>query len=103
MRTVEDALQEIVTYVEARFGLRIRDSKPCEKRTRGHSDPMDVDAANSWSSAKEKDLRLHEMVVSSRFERILNETTMHAKATASNHLGKANKSCHGPRVIQRKE
>ena len=24
---------------------------------------------------------------------------MHAKATASNHLVKANKSCHGPRVI----
>ena len=47
MRTVEDALQEIVTYVGAKFGLRIRDSKPSEKRTRGHSDPMDVDAANS--------------------------------------------------------
>ena len=48
---------------------------------------------------KRKGLRLHEMVVSIPFEQILNETTMHAKATASNHLVKANKSCHGPRVI----
>ena len=54
MRTVEDALLQIVTYVEAKFGLRIRDSKPSEKRSRGHSDPMDVDAVNSLSSAKER-------------------------------------------------
>ena len=28
LRTFEDARLEIVTYVEAKFGLRIRDSKP---------------------------------------------------------------------------
>ena len=44
-RTFEDARLEIVTYVEAKFGLRIRKSSEagfCE-----HSDPMDVDAVNS--------------------------------------------------------
>ena len=30
LRTFEDARLEIVTYVEAKFGLRIRDSKPSE-------------------------------------------------------------------------
>ena len=43
---------EIVTFVEAKFGLRIRDSKPSDTGARGHSDPMDVDAVNSLSSGK---------------------------------------------------
>ena len=34
LRTFEDARLEIVTYVEAKFGLRIRDSKPSNTRTR---------------------------------------------------------------------
>ena len=45
-RTIEDALLEIVTYVEAKFGLRIRDSKPSDP------DPMDVDAVNSLSLSR---------------------------------------------------
>ena len=49
LRTFEDARLEIVTYVEAKFGLRIRDSKPSDTGLRGHSDPMDVDAVNSLS------------------------------------------------------
>ena len=41
MRTFEDARLEIVTYVEAKFGLRIRDSKPSDTGLRGHSsDPV---------------------------------------------------------------
>ena len=36
LRTFEDARLEVVTYVEAKFGLR-------------HSDPMDVDAVNALS------------------------------------------------------
>ena len=52
LRTFEDARLKIVTYVEAKFGLRIRDSKPAGAR--GHSDPMDVDAVNSLSSGKGK-------------------------------------------------
>ena len=31
LRTFEDARLEVVTYVEAKFGLRIRDSKPSER------------------------------------------------------------------------
>ena len=49
LRTFEDARQEVVTYVEAKFGLRIRDSKRSDTGARGHSDPMDVDAVNSLS------------------------------------------------------
>ena len=54
LRTSEDARLEIVTYVEAKFGLRIRDSKPSDTSLRGHSDPMGVDAVNSLSSGEGK-------------------------------------------------
>ena len=50
LRTFEDARLEIVTYVEAKFGLRIRVSKPSETAAGGHSDPTDVDAINSLAS-----------------------------------------------------
>ena len=50
---------EVVTYVEAKFGLRIRDSKPSDIGARGHSDPMNVDAVNSLSRlAREKGHRV---------------------------------------------
>ena len=45
---------EVVTYVEAKFDLKIRDSKPNDTSARGHSDPMNVDAVNSLSSGKGK-------------------------------------------------
>ena len=35
LRTFEDARLEVVTYVEAKFGLRIRDSKPSDTGARG--------------------------------------------------------------------
>ena len=47
LRTFEDARLEVVTYVEAKFGLGTRDSKPSDTGARGHSDPMDDDAVNS--------------------------------------------------------
>ena len=43
-----------MTYVEAKFGLRVRDSKPSDTASRGHSAPMDVDAVNSLLSDKGK-------------------------------------------------
>ena len=52
LRIFEDARLEIVTHMEAKFGLRIRDSKPSETGARGHSDPMDVDATNSLAFGK---------------------------------------------------
>ena len=50
LRTFEDARLEIVTYVELKSGLRIRNSKPSDKGSREHSDPMDVGVVNSLSS-----------------------------------------------------
>ena len=49
-------------------------------------------------SAKEKCHRVHRTVVSSAVEHMYNVTAMHAKATASNRLARANKASHGPRV-----
>ena len=54
LRTFEDARLEVETYVETKFGLRIRDSKASDMGARGHSDPIDVDAVNSLSSDKGK-------------------------------------------------
>ena len=52
LRTVEDARLDVVTHVEAKFGPKIRESKPSDTGARGHSDPMDADAVNSLSSGK---------------------------------------------------
>ena len=54
LRTFEDARLEVVTYVEAKFGLRVRDSNPSDTGARGQSDPMDVDAVNSLSLSSSK-------------------------------------------------
>ena len=51
---VQDARLEIVTYVEAKFGFKMRDSKSSDTGSRGHSDPMDVDAFNSLASGEGK-------------------------------------------------
>ena len=84
LRTVEDARLEVVTFVAARFGLRIRDSKPSDTGARGHSDPMDVEQPTLSRLPKEKDHRVRAMCVVSVVEHIFNETVMHAKAQASN-------------------
>ena len=42
--------------------------------------------------------KLHEADVSSAVEHIFTEIAMHAWATASTHLAKANRAGHGPRV-----
>ena len=54
LRTFEDGRLEIVTFVEAKFGLRIHDSEPSDTGSRGHPDPMEFDAVNSLSSSKGK-------------------------------------------------
>ena len=54
LRTFEDARLEVVTYVEAKFGLRIRDAESGDAGSRGRSDPSEVDAVNSLSSSKGK-------------------------------------------------
>ena len=81
LRTFEDARLEVVTYEEANFGLRFRDTG-----SRGHSDPMDVDAVNSLSLsrvAKEKGHRVRVMGVLSAVEHIstrLQSTQEHKQA-----------------------
>ena len=95
LRTLEDARLEIVTYVEAKFGLRIRDSKPSDTVFREHSDPMDVGTVNSlssgtgrWSSAPRDGCF---KCGAAHFQRECN-------APASNRLAKAITSSRGPRV-----
>ena len=51
LRTFEDARREVVTYVETKFGLRIRDSKPIDTGLREHSE---VGAVKSLSSVEGK-------------------------------------------------
>ena len=96
LRTFEDARLEIVTFVEAKFGVRIRDSKPSDTGLCEHSDPMDVGAVNSLSSVK--GTRPPGPRDGCAVEHIFNETAMQARTLASNRLAKAIKSSHGPRV-----
>ena len=99
LRTFEDARLEIVTYVEAKFGLRIRDSKPSDTGLREHSDPTDVGTVNSLSrQSKEKGQEVRAMGILSAVEHIFNETAMQARTLASNRLAKAVRASHGPRV-----
>ena len=46
LRTVEDARLEVVTFVEAKLGLRIRAFMPRDADWRGRSDPTEVDVVN---------------------------------------------------------
>ena len=96
LRTFEDARLEVVTYVEAKFGLRIRDSKPSDTGARGHSDSMDVDAVNSLSSGRGTRSSSPRDGCLGAVEHIFNETAMHAKVQASNRMAKANRASHGP-------
>ena len=89
---------EIVTYLEAKFGLRIRDSKPSDTVSRGHSDPMMLMLSTPFPLAKAKGHRVGVMGFLSVVEHIFNETAMHAKALASNRLARASRASHGPRV-----
>ena len=89
---------EIVTYVEAKFGSRILDSRPSDTVTRGHFDPWTLIRSIPCHPVKEKGHRVHETVASRAVERIFNVTAMHAEAMASNHLARANRASHGQRV-----
>ena len=71
LRTFEDARLEVVTYVEAKFGLRSIVSR----------------------LAKEKGHQVRVICVLSAVEHIFDETAMHARTQASNRLAR-----HGPRV-----
>ena len=64
-----------MSYEEAKFGLRIRDS-----------DPMDVDAVNSPSFGKEKGHQVRAMGVLSAVVHVINEIAIHARAQASNRV-----------------
>ena len=94
LRAFEDARQEVVTYVEAKCGSRIRDSKPSDTGLRERSDPMDVDAVSSLSlslsSVKEKDNRVRVLGVLSaskcggaHFQRDCNASKNAAKQSSS--------------------
>ena len=53
-KTFEDVRSEIVTYVEEKFGLRIRDFKPSKAEFCKRSNPSDVGVVSSLLSGKGK-------------------------------------------------
>ena len=88
LRTCEGPRLEIVMYVEAKVGLKIRDSKP-----------SDIGFRSSVSrQAKENGHRVRAMDVLSAVEHVFKETAMQARTPASNRLAKAIRASHGPRV-----
>ena len=97
LRTFEDARWEIVTCVEAKFGLRLRDSNPSDAGFRECSDPMDVGSTLS-RRAKEKGYQIRAMGVLSAVQHISNENAIQARTLASNGLANSIIASHGPRV-----
>ena len=95
-RTFEGARLEIVTYVEPKFGLRIRDSKPSDTGLCEHSD---VGAVNFFSSVEGKGSSVPRVgCFKIAMEHIYNESAMQARTLTSNRQAKAIKASHGPRV-----
>ena len=96
LRIFEDVRLEIVTNDEAKVCLRIRDAKPGDTGSAGHSDPMDVDTVDSPGHL------VQEMDVSSAVT--FNAFAMHVKATANNRLAKAIRvASRGPRVREKEK
>ena len=90
LKTFEDARSKIVTYVEEKFGLRIRDFKPSKEEFCERWDPSTVGVVSSllsgkgkWSSDPRVGCFLRVM------QHIFNETAMQARTRASKCLAKA--------------
>ena len=96
LRTFEDTRLEIVMYVEAKFCLRIRDSKSSHTGSREHSDPMDVDAVNSLSAEKGSSSPRDECLKYARayFQRDCNAVIVQT----SNRFTRTDRASHDPRV-----
>ena len=93
LRTFEDAGVEIVTYVGAKFGLRIRDSKPSDTVLREHSRPHGCWSGQLSLVGQRKSVIIFvRWVFSSAVEHIFNETATQARTQASNRLAKGNQS-----------
>ena len=63
LRTFEDARSEIATHVEAKFGLRIRDSKPSDTLSRGTQIPWMLERSILARRAKENGHQIRAMGV----------------------------------------
>ena len=92
LRAFEDARLEVVTYVEAKFGLRIRDPKPSDTGFREHSDPISVSSGKGKWSSNPRDGCFK--CGAAHFQRDATQ----ARTPASKRLAKAIRASHGPRV-----
>ena len=90
-----------MAYVEAKFGLIIRDARPGDANSRSQNGPMDVDAVNSLSSGKGKNV-IESTVVVSRVVLTFNATALDAKARAGNRLAKARATRRGGKTQGRR-
>ena len=90
LRTFEGARLEVVTYVDAKFGLRLRDSKPSDTGLREHSD---VGAVTSLVSSRTRVIRS----VCWKFQVRWSTFSTRLQCKQSNRLAKANRASHGPR------
>ena len=101
LRTFEGARLEIVTYVEAKFGLRNRDCKPSDTGSRGHSDTVDVDAVDSLSLSSSKgegSSGPRERVFQVRWSTFSTRLQCKQEHRQTIVWQQANRASHGPRV-----
>ena len=99
LRTFEDVRLEVVTYVEAKFGLRFVIPSRVTLALVDIQIPWMLMRSILSRLAKETGHRVRVMGVSSAMEHIFNETAMDARTQVSNRLAKASHGpSHGPRV-----
>ena len=91
-RTFEDARLEVVTYVEAKFGLRNRDSKPSDTGARGRSDPWMLMRSTLSRLAKEKGHQVRVVGVLSAGGAHLQRDCSARKSTGKQSYGKGKQS-----------
>ena len=97
-RTFDEARLEVQMYVEAKFGLRIRNANPRDNSSRSHNGPMDVDALSSLAGGEGE---RREWVVSGAVEtislEIAHNSTRNAKAMARKVLAQECQQTQGQR------
>ena len=93
LRIFEDARLEIVTYVEAKFGLTIRDSSRVTRVCVNTQTPWMLCGQLSLVSQRNMATRSARRVFFSAVSKhIFNEIAMQARTLASNRPGKGNRS-----------
>ena len=99
-RTFDEARLEVRMFVEAKFGLRIRNANLRDNSSRSHNGPMDVDALSSLAGGEGE---RREWVVSGAVEIISREIAPNSTRNAKAMARKVKKSKSWPKSVSKRK